>query len=818
MYTLQTGKKATVSGKTPPSGANERLGNSTPFGPNLQWNSLALRSRPLQREMTVSRPGDACEREADRIAEQVLRQPVSVEVSHAPSAPIQRKCEACAAGQTPCPKCTEEELIQRQATAASPAAPALASGNLRLVSGSGQTLPPPVQAFFEPRLQADLSGVRFHTGREAADAARALQAKAFTAGQEVFFGNGEYAPETATGRRLLAHELAHVVQNQASSAGTDIARTPLDAGAIKADIEQGATAPPELLSWIQILGEQTGEIAFAAARPTGSGPDPAPVPTDPALPINAYFFPADVQHTNQRALIIGGFHGKEHPGFEVADAMVAELRQGSRLAGSPLAFHTLVVPHLNEGGIQDDLAGLSTGGAGCRTSPVPCYNTRCNRQLVDLNRNFPVPGATAAATDCANTARAPQQPETEGLINLINQFQPHRILSTHAISTAASAGVYADPNTNPAATQLACSMARLITDPDNRRGNRLTNTSCNAVYPGDRPGVVGGGTTLGAYAPNRSIPGQTIPVITLEAPTFSSLNQTGARTVEAFLRPVRGFLTDPAQLAGRVDADLMRDIKALSQPARRLFLTGRMPTSDDLYRRIRERVDAGIAALNALTPPTRITAASQQRAFSQPLPGASPQSKIVFEKFTLTGDKAGGWDTLPDQYFRNGNRAQGVDRAAWLAEDSATRLDIILRFSALPGASRHHWGTEVDFNSTANSDWTPASGTTRAGRLHPLGLWLQANAAQAGFVQTYTAGRTGGHAEEPWHYSYAPIALPLRTLYNEDVRLEEDVADPIMSDWQARATTARITLPADLRSALLGLNLSSYVNTIGPGL
>ena len=78
--------------------------------------------------------------------------------------------------------------------------------------GSGAPLSDSVRASFEPRLGVDLSGVRVQSGPEAAELAQRLDARAFTVGRDVFFNAGQYQPESAEGRRLLAHELAHVVQ------------------------------------------------------------------------------------------------------------------------------------------------------------------------------------------------------------------------------------------------------------------------------------------------------------------------------------------------------------------------------------------------------------------------------------------------------------------------------------------------------------------------------------------------------------------------------------------------------------------------------
>lgn len=78
--------------------------------------------------------------------------------------------------------------------------------------GSGRPLPQPTRAVFEPRFGEDLGSVRIHTGTAAAATARDLQARAFAIGADIVFGAGEYAPGTTPGQTLLAHELAHVVQ------------------------------------------------------------------------------------------------------------------------------------------------------------------------------------------------------------------------------------------------------------------------------------------------------------------------------------------------------------------------------------------------------------------------------------------------------------------------------------------------------------------------------------------------------------------------------------------------------------------------------
>jgi len=80
------------------------------------------------------------------------------------------------------------------------------------VKGSGQPLPSELRAFYEPRFGHDFSRVRIHADSEADSLNRVLHSRAFTTRQDVFFRQGEYTPGSSTGRKLLAHELTHAVQ------------------------------------------------------------------------------------------------------------------------------------------------------------------------------------------------------------------------------------------------------------------------------------------------------------------------------------------------------------------------------------------------------------------------------------------------------------------------------------------------------------------------------------------------------------------------------------------------------------------------------
>ncbi|PTL78086.1 DUF4157 domain-containing protein [Vitiosangium sp. GDMCC 1.1324] len=164
----------------------------------------ALTPQGVQRKATVSSPGDPHEREADEMAARVMRmaEPTSI---HSAPVELQRKCAACE---------EEEKTIHTKRAPASNAEAALDTGAaLRAIEHGGEPLPASLRSYFEPRFGHDFSRVRVHIDD---DAAQAVQARAYTVGQDIVFGQGEYAPDTTEGKHLLAHELTHVVQQSQS--------------------------------------------------------------------------------------------------------------------------------------------------------------------------------------------------------------------------------------------------------------------------------------------------------------------------------------------------------------------------------------------------------------------------------------------------------------------------------------------------------------------------------------------------------------------------------------------------------------------------
>jgi hypothetical protein len=114
-----------------------------------------------------------------------------------------------------CEECRKkrESSLQRAAVSAAPTngVPPIVH---EVLSSSGQPLDVSARTFMESRFGHDFSGVRVHTGERAAESARSVNALAYTVGRDVVFGTGQYSPGTMVGKRLLAHELTHVVQQR----------------------------------------------------------------------------------------------------------------------------------------------------------------------------------------------------------------------------------------------------------------------------------------------------------------------------------------------------------------------------------------------------------------------------------------------------------------------------------------------------------------------------------------------------------------------------------------------------------------------------
>ncbi len=208
-------KREAPSGKREPSASQAATGRAPlSAGPLFDHvTKLHLFQGIVQRQITVSDPGDMLEREADEIADKVVARPM------APPPPDDQGGGAAPSEREPRRKSDVSSRIQRQADEPrAPEAPSDDSLMRRIESArtAGRALPPSVRREMEAGFGADFSQVRVHTDHEAGRLSRDIGARAFTLGSNIFFGRDQFAPDSMPGKHLLAHELTHTIQQGAS--------------------------------------------------------------------------------------------------------------------------------------------------------------------------------------------------------------------------------------------------------------------------------------------------------------------------------------------------------------------------------------------------------------------------------------------------------------------------------------------------------------------------------------------------------------------------------------------------------------------------
>ena len=220
-----------------------------------------LGSRAILPQLEVGSATDPLEGEADLAAEQVMAG------GHA----------HCSCGGT-CPRCREAQArrLRRSAVGDStPVSPSSVPDEIGEALGPAQALDPGTRGALEAGFGQELGHVRIHTGAEAQEATSLVAAKAFAVGQSVAFARGMYAPHTETGRRLLAHEVAHVVQQDEGVAGRAIRRVgaadpafgyfPAERKLIEAEKARERAEAQRHREWVQSHRERhTGSLASQA--------------------------------------------------------------------------------------------------------------------------------------------------------------------------------------------------------------------------------------------------------------------------------------------------------------------------------------------------------------------------------------------------------------------------------------------------------------------------------------------------------------------------------------------------------------------------
>ncbi|MEH2111141.1 eCIS core domain-containing protein [Nostoc sp.] len=220
-----------------PGTSSQAVPSVQPFNKPLMHDisRISLRS---QTKLTVNQPGDVYEQEADRVAQQVMqtmsesvsKQSVQREALPEEEEELQMKSLAdnnVSLQREALPE--EEEELQMKSVADTNISLQCQGGGIAATSdletsiqqerGGGQTLSDDIRQPMEQAFGTDFSGVKIHTDSRSDQLNQSIQARAFTTGQDIFFRQGEYAPESNGGKELLAHELTHVVQQNGSALG-----------------------------------------------------------------------------------------------------------------------------------------------------------------------------------------------------------------------------------------------------------------------------------------------------------------------------------------------------------------------------------------------------------------------------------------------------------------------------------------------------------------------------------------------------------------------------------------------------------------------
>lgn len=176
------------------SGENQSL-----FYPGSPYNII-------QPKLSIGAPDDIYEKEADAMADKVMRMPMPSQVNFlSTNNTFQRKCAHCE---------EEEKQLQKKGTGTDSNVTAPPIVHDVLNSSAGKSLDAGTRAFMEPRFNYDFSSVKVHDNDLAAKSANSINALAYTSGNNVVFNSGQYNTSSDSGKRLLAHELTHVVQQE----------------------------------------------------------------------------------------------------------------------------------------------------------------------------------------------------------------------------------------------------------------------------------------------------------------------------------------------------------------------------------------------------------------------------------------------------------------------------------------------------------------------------------------------------------------------------------------------------------------------------
>ena len=169
-----------------------------------------------------------------------------------------------------------------------------------------------------------------------------------------------------------------------------------------------------------------------------------------------------------------------------------------------------------------------------------------------------------------------------------------------------------------------------------------------------------------------------------------------------------------------------------------------------------------------------------------------------FKKMYAAAEKEGLKLTIVSA-TRNFTYQKGIWEKKWTdwskkISDPTVIAKNILQFSAMPGSSRHHWGTDIDFDNLSNAYFEKGKGK----RMYD---WMKKNAAKYGFCQPYTAGRSTGYNEEKWHWTYMPLSKDFTEFAEKNLKNEQ------ISGFKGAETAVKLSI---VKNYVLGINRDCF--------
>ncbi|SHN01300.1 DUF4157 domain-containing protein [Mucilaginibacter sp. OK098] len=267
----QANNADTTFDKSAALGITQRNGNLAPGFGNIAVHPPKLPT--IQPKLTVNSPGDKYEQEAEVVSEKIVQMnhysPLQKNHSHTPV--VQRKCASC----------EEEEQGGLQRKESGSSVPFVSANVSETLKSPGHSIDTDTQSFMESRFGYDFSKVKIHTDSQANQSAMDLGAFAYTYQNDIVFGQGQYRPDTGGGKKLLAHELTHTLQQNNLNAPAIQRQSVQHGGATGAPADwstqvTNANTPALKAALIQsAVGSSVTIVDRTAQSSADSTPDPA---------------------------------------------------------------------------------------------------------------------------------------------------------------------------------------------------------------------------------------------------------------------------------------------------------------------------------------------------------------------------------------------------------------------------------------------------------------------------------------------------------------------------------------------------------------